>query len=267
MSASAEVLAADAFWQLLTVLFAPFWGSFLALFVRRWPAGVPVVTGRSRCEACKRTLAAGDLVPLFSWLRLKGRCRHCGAAIGLESPVFELAMLILALVVVPAAEPSGVRAFLWLVAGGLLLAVGVIDARHLTIPTAAVAVVGLLGLADGLIARTVLSSFPDPSIPDRMLGVFVGYGTMALLRHAYRRLRGREGLGGGDPLLMAALGAWLGWQTLPMALLLAAVTGLAFVLARGLLHRRWPRGSDMLAFGPFLIAGGLGALAWRLVGG
>ena len=255
-----------AFWPLLTVIFAPFWGSFLALLVRRWPAGAPVIAGRSRCDHCGRRLAAIELIPILSWLWLRGRCRRCREPIGIAALAFELAMLAIALVLVTVAPP-GPRSFLWLIAAGLLLAVGVIDARHLIIPTGAVAAVLLLGLGDGLVASAADAASSRGLLQDRLIGAAVGYAGMALLRQAYRRLRGREGLGGGDPLLMAALGAWLGWQALPTALLLAAVTGLAFVLAGGLVRRRWPQGTDMLAFGPFLILGALGAFAWQLAGG
>ncbi len=266
MSASTEALAADAFWRLLTVIFAPFWGSFLALFVKRWPAGAPVIAGRSRCDHCGRRLAVIDLVPILSWLWLRGRCRWCKSAIGFDAPAFELAMLAVALILV-AVGPAGLRSFLWLIAAGLLLVVGMIDARHLIIPTGGVAAILLLGLVDGLIAPAALSALSGSLFQERLIGAAVGYAGMILLRHAYRRLRGREGLGGGDPLLMAALGAWLGWRALPMVLLLAAVTGLAFVLAGGLVRRRWPQGTDMLAFGPFLVVAALCVFAWRLAGG
>ncbi len=266
MDASFTNIPWTGFWRLLTVIFAPFWGSFLALFVRRWPAGAPVIAGRSRCDHCGQTLAAIDLVPILSWLWLRGRCRQCRAEIGFGALAFEIAMLALALFLA-AVDLPGMRSFLWLIAAGLLLAVGVIDARHLVIPTGAVVAILLLGLADGLAART---PFPLPLMPpigDRALGAVAGYAGMALLRLAYHHLRRREGLGSGDPLLMSALGAWLGWQALPMALLLAAVTGLAFVLAGGLIRRRWPQATDMLALGPFLIVGALCVFAWQLAGG
>ncbi len=259
-------IAWAGFWPLLTVAFAPFWGSFLALFVERWPAGAPVITGRSRCDHCGRPLAVTELVPILSWLWLRGRCRQCKAAIGFGAPAFEIAMLALALLVVTAGPP-GIRSFFWLIAAGLVLAVGVIDARHLVIPTGAVAVILLLGLADGLVARSSFAHLLASPLGDRALGAVAGYAGMALLRQAYRHLRGREGLGGGDPLLMAALGAWLGWRALPMALLFAAVAGLAFVLAGALVRRRWPQATDILAFGPFLIVGALCALAWEQAGG
>ena len=265
MDASFANIPWAEFWRLLTVIFAPFWGSFLALFVRRWPAGEPVITGRSRCDHCGRTLTAIELIPILSWLWLRGRCRQCGTAIGLGVLAFELVMLALALVLV-AVGPAGVQAFVWLITAGLLLAVGVIDARHLMIPTGAVAVILLLGLLDSLAAHPLVPLSLTALLRERLLGAVAGYAGMALLREAYRSLRGREGLGSGDPLLMAALGAWLGWQGLPMALLIAAVAGLVFVLAGGLLRRRWPRATDTLAFGPFLIAGALGVRAWQLAG-
>ena len=79
------------------LLAAPFIGSFLGTLISRLPEGRPVVFDRSRCEACGHVLGAGDMVPLFSWLLLKGRCRHCGAKLGIFYPLIELAALGVAL--------------------------------------------------------------------------------------------------------------------------------------------------------------------------
>ena len=100
-----------------------FVGSFLGVLVRRLPEGQPIAWGRSRCEYCGAALAVRDLVPLFSWLAAKGRCRFCGHPLGWFYPGIELAALAVALVAIAstAGRGSGSIAFS---AGGFSLSAG-----------------------------------------------------------------------------------------------------------------------------------------------
>ena len=114
------------------LIFAPFIGSFLGTLILRLPAGRPVVFDRSRCEACETMLTWRDLVPLFSWLMSRGRCRHCGARVSAFYPLIELAALAVALWAVLALP--GTLAWAGAGLGRLLLALAVIDARHVLLP-------------------------------------------------------------------------------------------------------------------------------------
>ncbi len=117
---------------LLPVLVAPFVGSFLGLLIERLPAGGKVVFARSACPACDHPLGPLDLVPLFSWLASRGRCRYCGAAIAAIHPAIELAALGLA--VWAAMVVSGWLLWASCALGWALLALSVIDWRHHTLP-------------------------------------------------------------------------------------------------------------------------------------
>lgn len=214
------------------------WGSFIATLVLRWPAGRSV-RGRSCCDACGQTLGVRDLVPLLSALAQRGRCRYCGAAIDPFHARVELGAAtigVVALAIVPG--PVG---WLWAAFGWLLLPLALLDARHLWLPDRLNAVLAAVGL---LFAGPMLGT----SLLDRWIGALAGGLALALLGWSYRRLRGGEGMGGGDPKLVAAIGCWIGWQALPLMLLLASLSGLVWTLAtqgkgdRPLAARRVPFG-------------------------
>jgi len=197
-------------------LLAPFIGSFLGVLIRRWPAGRPVAYGRSCCDHCGAPLAPRDLVPLVSWLLARGRCRRCKAPIGEFYPLVELA----ALGVVVWAGTLDTEAALWLdcLLGWGLLTLAWIDAEHLLLPDILTLPLILFGLGAAWYLRW-------PPLVDAAAGAAVGYLSFRLLALAYRWLRGRDGLGAGDAKLLAAGGAWLGWQALGDVVLGAASCG------------------------------------------
>lgn len=212
-------------------------GSFIAALTLRWPAGRSIVRAsstaggsihfaRSQCDSCGTTLTARDLVPVFSFSLLRGRCRHCAAAIAPRHLWIELAAAGIG------ALALGLHPGLPGIAGALfgwgLLALAILDAEHFWLPDRLV----LPLLVSGLLAAAWLA----PPLPERLIGAASGYASLALIALAYHAATGRKGLGGGDPKLFAAIGAWLGWQLLPFVLLLAATLGLllaAIHAARG----------------------------------
>jgi leader peptidase (prepilin peptidase) / N-methyltransferase len=238
-------------------------GSFVGTLALRAPAGWRGMWwGRSRCPACGTTLAARDLVPLGSWLLAGGRCRHCGALLGAWYPLVELgaaAVGALSLGLLPAPEA-------WLAAllGWWLLALALIDLRSWFLPdalTLPLLAAGLLLAAWGEFGG--LRRLPTGVTPAGSLaGAAAGYLALAGIGYAYRRWRGREGLGLGDAKLLAAAGAWLGAASLPWVVLLAAVAGLALAAARG----GDLRAETPVPFGPSLALAFwccFLALAWR----
>lgn len=231
-------------WPALLGLLGLVFGSFIATLAIRWPAGVPVGKGRSRCDACGKALGAHELVPVLSYAVLRGRCAGCGAAIRPSHVAIELAGLAVGVAAGLAAPgPAGVAGAGF---GWLLLALGALDLSAFWLPdllTGALAATGLAAALAGL----------EPALVDRAIGGLAGFGALEAVRQGYRLLRGREGLGGGDPKLFGAIGVWLGWQALPTVLLAACVIGLATVLALRLggkaltLHDRLPLGVMLAA--------------------
>lgn len=204
----------------LAALVGAILGSFIATLVLRWPAGRSLA-GRSCCDGCGQPLGAIDLVPLLSALLLRGRCRRCGAAIDPFHGRIELLAALLGAAAL--ASMPGMQGWLWALFGWLLLPLVLLDARHFWLPDPLNLILAITGL---LIAGPLL----DTSLPDRWIGALAGGTILAGIAWAYRRLRGRDGMGGGDPKLVAAIGAWVGWQPLPLMLLLASAYGIVWAL-------------------------------------
>ena len=231
-------------WVLLAV--SPIVGSFIGVVIRRLPDGVTIVGGRSVCEACGIVLQARDLVPLASWLATRGRCRHCGAALAGFYPAVELAAIAIALISL--AVDTRLDAWLDALFGFWLLALGWIDLRRWILPD----VLTLPLIAAGLAAAALWA--PD-DLADRVIGAVGGYVGLRLAAWAYRRWRGREGLGGGDAKLLAGIGAWTGAVGLPSVVFGAAAMGLAAAGAMALAGQSLRRDSAV-PFGPFLAIAG-----------
>jgi leader peptidase (prepilin peptidase)/N-methyltransferase len=230
-------------------------GSFVATLVLRWPEGRSLL-GRSHCDGCGRPLGPLDLIPLVSALVQRGRCRTCGARIDPFHMQVELASGLigaLALTIMP-----GMTGWLWALFGWLLLPLALLDARHMWLPDRLSAVLAVTGL---LFAGPLL----DTGLLDRWIGALVGGALLALVALAYRRGRGREGMGGGDPKLVAAIGCWLGWQALPLMILLASAGGMIWALfTQGKGDR--PLSMRAIPFGVFLaIAAWAAVPLWPLL--
>jgi leader peptidase (prepilin peptidase)/N-methyltransferase len=214
--------AAQPLWLIapLAFIFGAIAGSFAATILVRWPKGESVVAGRSRCDACAIPLTPGRLVPIVSFLFQKGRCSSCGAAIDPRHFAIEMAAAIVAVIAL-LAHPlplALVTAFL----GFWLLLLAAIDLEHQWLPdhlTLPLIPLGLLAAWSGL----------GPSWQERAIGAAAGFAILSLIAWLYHRTRGREGMGGGDPKLFAAIGAWLGALHLPYVLLGAGLLGLAAV--------------------------------------
>jgi leader peptidase (prepilin peptidase)/N-methyltransferase len=228
------------------LLVSPFIGSFLGLLAERLPRGQDFVRGRSQCDSCSHRLAVRDLLPVASWLWLRGRCRYCRARIGLFAPIMEIAAFGIALWA--STVTSGGILLASCLLGWWLLVLVAIDWNNFLLPDALTLPLALAGI--------VVSYVIDPvNLPAHLIGALAGFLVLALVAYGYARLRGREGLGLGDAKLMGALGAWLSWQGLPSTLLFAAVAGLLFVLLRSAI-RRPLSATDPIAFGAFLALGG-----------
>lgn len=234
-------------------------GSFLATLAIRWARDESVMRGRSRCDACGRTVPAWRLVPVLSFLIAGGRCGDCGAAIDRRHVLMEIACALIggaALAVRP--DLVGLAGALF---GWLLATLALLDLDHFWLPDALVAPLAILGLATGMAGV-------DPPLGDRLIGAAAGLLSFALIAWSYRRLRGRIGMGQGDAKLIAAIGAWLGWRPLPWVVLAAVFLGLgwcALAMARG---RQFTSG-DRLPLGTLLAIAAwpcwlLGQMPWTV---
>ncbi len=211
---------------------------------------------RSACPQCGHQIAALENVPIVSWLALRGRCSACKTPISARYPVIEGLTAVLTVIAITAHgfTPAGVLAafFTW-----ALIALTMIDVDHMELPDAIV--YPLLWL--GLLANTAEVFVP---LSHAVVGAAIGYGFLWSLYWAFRLLTGKEGMGYGDFKLMAAMGAWLGWASLPGLLLLSSLSGL---IAFAALRVTGQLASDApMPFGPAIALAGYLALILPALG-
>jgi leader peptidase (prepilin peptidase)/N-methyltransferase len=214
-------VAADAaggwfLWTLAFCLGASI-GSFLNVCIYRIPADESVIRPASRCQGCQTPIAWYDNIPIVSWVILRGHCRRCRQAIAVRYPFVEAATGALALLALwrLGATPAALVAFAFTAA---LLLITFIDLDHLFIPDE----VSLPGVLVGL----ALSALPyGIGLANSAIGAALGGGLLWLVAWSYERSTGTEGMGLGDVKLLAMIGAFLGWQAIPVVLVVASIGG------------------------------------------
>ncbi len=211
-----------------------------------------LATPRSHCPHCQRPIRAWENLPLISFLLLRGRCPGCHAAISWRYPLVEL---LGATVAVAAMEHFGLNAagLAAMIFGFSLLALTFIDLDNHLLPdniTLPLLWLGLLVNSAGL--------FTD--LQSAVIGAVAGYLILWTVYQSFKLLSGKEGMGFGDFKLLAACGAWSGWQMLPLTILLSSLVGAIIgvvMIALAKHHRQQP-----IPFGPYLAAAGWVALLW-----
>lgn len=266
------LLAEPALFTGLVFLFSLLIGSFLNVVIYRlpkmmeaeWHAQCAELRGetpaestpynlavpRSACPQCGHRITALENIPLLSWLWLRGRCSACSAPIGARYPLVELLTALLSAAVAwkwgVSVQTLGALLLVW-----TLVALAFIDLDTTLLPDSLTLPLLWLGLLFNLGGHFA-------SLPDAVIGAMAGYGVLWSVYWLFKLVTGKEGMGYGDFKLLAAIGAWLGWQMLPVTLLLSSVVGAAIGIAMIVLvkhDRRVP-----IPFGPYLAGGGLVAL-------
>jgi leader peptidase (prepilin peptidase) / N-methyltransferase len=245
----------------LAGVFGSLVGSFLNVVIWRLPRGESIVFPASRCPGCGARLGALDLVPVLSWLALRGRCRSCGMAISARYPLVELLAAGMFVAVTLASPPLEFGLAQWVAAVGLgaaLIALFFIDLDHKLLPDSIT-----LGGLPGLLILAALGGGQGLTVDlvPALLGAGVGAGILALIAGYGAWVMswfGREDedvMGFGDVKLAALMGAALGWERLLVALFLGFFIGAVV----GTVLRRLG-GDREIPFGPFLAAGAMTAL-------
>lgn len=224
-------------------------GSFIGTLLVRMPQDRSILTGRSACDSCGSTIKASDLVPLLSWALLRGRCRTCSAPIGRWQPCCEAAGAVIGAASVLLA-PQGL-AVPAMVFGWQLLLLGMIDARHLWLPRGLTALLAASGA--GLAAWRSWETASLTPLWAALAGGTLGFFMLWSVARGYRMLRGRDGMGGGDPPLLGAIGLWVGPMGVIGAVIGASLTGMVAALVM-LLARRPLAGDTALPLGTLLAA-------------
>jgi len=218
-----------------------------------------LVAPRSRCPSCGTLITAMQNIPVISYLFLRGRCANCKSPISVRYPLVELMTAVLAAITAWHFGP-GWEALLAIILTITLVPITMIDTDTQLIPDAIVLPLMWLGLAISLFhpmpgAHTL---FISPA--DAIVGAMAGYLTLWSVFWLFKLVTGKDGMGYGDFKLLAALGAWLGWQQLPIIIMMSAVVGA--VINIGMIVARGKDRSIPIPFGPYLAGAGWITMLW-----
>lgn len=234
-------------------------GSFASALAYRAPRGMSWGFGkaiRSACPECKKPLAPIDLIPIFSWLLLKGKCRHCGVPIPPAYPLIELSSLVMALGIYAAFGFSFVGLVTVLVVP-FLVALLAVDLEHMILPDTLVAATFVTGLF-----YHVASGVSWAAIGGSYLVAGLLYGLMFfVLGWIMEKILKKEALGFGDVKFFAVSGFWLGLTALPALCLLSGIGGVVLGIIWKMVFRQ-----DIFPFGPSLILGFYAVLLLQGIG-
>lgn len=253
MTGTSFLITLDVF----AFLWGAIWGSFLNVVIYRLPAGKSLISPPSHCPKCQTRLAWYDNVPIFGWLILRGRCRYCKTKISPRYPLVELLTALLSLAIwfhvahgrlllpVETVDPLigvGMVFFLYFYFVALLVAIAFIDLDLAIIPHE----LTLAGMALGMLAAFVMPTegpfidlWPGVDWVDALIGLAAGAGSIWLIIKGYALVRGVEGMGWGDFMLMGMVGVWVGWRGVIFVLFAASVQG----LIAALVHAAWLKAS------------------------
>ena len=222
-------------------------GSFLNVCIYRLPNSQSLVHPRSTCPHCNTIIRFYDNIPVLSYLWLKGRCRHCGAAIALRYPIVELLGGLFALGTYLKFGLT-IETPIYYIFIAALLVVTFIDLDHRIIPD----VITLSGIPLFFIASFLL---PKITWTQSLLGILVGGGSLFLVAGTYHLITKKDGMGGGDIKLLAMIGAVVGWQGVLFTIFASSLLGTLAGLAVMVQSRQGMKLA--VPFGPFLAIGSI----------
>lgn len=228
-------------------------GSFLNVCIYRLPLEQSVVSPGSRCMRCGTAIRWYDNIPIASWLLLRGRCRFCHAPFSIRYPLVELLTGLLSLSLFIKFGPTLSYGVMFLF-GAALVVITFIDFDHQIIPDE----ISLPGIALGFLCSFFM---PDHGWLSSLLGIVIGWGSLALVFYGYLWLTGREGMGGGDAKLLAMMGGFLGLQAVPFIIFVSSLVGSVIGLTIMAVQRKDRHLA--IPFGPYLA---LGALLYIFIG-
>lgn len=250
------MLNSPEFFPFVTVFFfilGAIWGSFANVLILRLPENKSILPG-SACPQCGKPIRWYQNVPMLSWIFLRGKCASCSKAI---SPQYFIVELVMASLFCLAFLNYGWSWFLLEICLFIFASVtaSFIDLKHYILPD----VFTLSGVVIGLVGAALN---PERYFIDAFIGFLVGGGFLYLTAYVHYRIRGVEGMGGGDIKLVAWIGAVLGWQSLLFVFCVASIAGLVVAVVLSTVFKRSLK--DPIPFGPFLTSA---ALIYALVNG
>ena len=226
------------------------WGSFCNVCIYRLPDNDSVITGRSFCRSCKNKIKWYDNIPLLSFIFLRGKCRSCNNKISLQYFLVELISAISFLFIYFIYGLS-VTTLLLIILSIFFIIIFFIDLKHYIIPnelTFPLMLIGFVKSFDPNLNQTIF-----PNYINSLLGGFFGYAVIWLIIFFYKKVRNKEGMGLGDAKLMAVVGFWSGWASIPFTIFISSAVALVLVIPS--LIKKTRNMSAQIPFGPYIIIG------------
>ena len=237
-------------YYLAFIIFGSLWGSFANVCIYRLPENKNVITGRSSCPNCKNKIPWYDNIPLLSFILLMGKCRLCKKPIDLQYFIVELISAI-SFVSIYYFFGLTLAALLLLILSIFFIIIFFIDLKHFIIPnelTFPLMIIGFIKSFDPNLNKAIF-----PNYINSLIGGFVGYSIIWLIIYFYKKIRKKEGMGLGDAKLMAAIGFWFGWVSIPIVIFISSFVALIFAVPS--LIKKSLQMSSEIPFGPYIIIG------------
>jgi leader peptidase (prepilin peptidase) / N-methyltransferase len=232
-----------------TILFGTIIGSFLNVCIFRVPEGRSIIMPGSFCPHCSSKIRFYDNIPIISYILLLGRCRRCGRSISPIYPIVEILTALFASILYLKYGLSFTSILLFFLICALIV-ISFIDFNHYIIPDS----ISISGIIVGFITSFIPGSLTTPV--ESISGILLGGGLLLLIGSIYEKLTSREGIGGGDVKLLAMLGAFLGYKSIFLIILISSVLGSVAGIIFLLLSKNKSRYSA-IPFGPFLAVAAL----------
>ena len=226
------------------------WGSFSNVCIYRLPNDGNVAKGRSFCPICKNKIKWFDNIPFFSYLFLKGKCRQCSKTISFQYLVVELLSAI-SFVIIFHLYGISITTLLLLILSIFFIIIFFIDLKHFIIPnvlTFPLMVIGFLKSFDPNLNQTIF-----PNYINSLIGGLFGYLIIWSIIFLYKNIRKKEGMGLGDAKLMAVIGFWFGWISIPFTIFISSTVALIIIIPS--LINQSKKMSSEIPFGPYIIIG------------
>mgnify|MGYP001293641423 FL=1 len=231
----------------LVIILGALWGSFANVCIFRLPKEKGVVSGRSYCPKCKKKIVWYDNIPIISFFLLGGKCRKCKKSISIQYVIVE-AINIVSFITIYYFFGISIITVLFMMLSISFLIIFFIDLEHFIIPNVLTFPMMIVGF---------LKSF-DPNLPflfpnyiNSLIGGLFGYGVIWSIINFYKQIRKKEGMGLGDAKLLAVVGFWFGWISIPFVLFLSSVLALLWVAPD--LIKKSKKLTSQIPFGPFII--------------
>ena len=226
------------------------WGSFCNVCIYRLPDNDSVVTKRSFCRSCRNKIKWYDNIPLLSFIFLKGKCRSCNNKISSQYFLVELISAISFLLIYFLYGIS-ITTLLLIILSIFFIIIFFIDLKYYIIPnelTFPLMLIGFIKSFDPNLNQTIF-----PNYINSLLGGFLGYAIIWLIIFFYKKIRSKEGMGLGDAKLMAVVGFWFGWLSIPFTIFISSAVALVLVIPS--LIKKTRNMSAQIPFGPYIIIG------------